>query len=254
MLSGFGVNGMSYSEVRGIIFDLGSTLIEFENRSWTETTLKGVELGYHRLAERDYILPDFENFALRLMTVMDELRTRAYTTYKERQATDAPEFFFSELGFEKPKELSRWFMDEFYRAVTDQMTSCEGAVETLREIKRRGYKTGLISNTPYPRSQHEADLDRYGMTPYLDFRIYSSEFGVRKPHPDIFMAGLEKIELPPEATIYVGDSFKWDIKGAENVGMCPVLKYREGRDYPDPLPDTIPVIHNLAELLDLLDH
>jgi putative hydrolase of the HAD superfamily len=244
---------VAYSQIKGIIFDLGSTLIEFENRPWRETTLIGLELGYQRLSEKNYVLPDFENFALRLITVMDELRSRAYNTLQERQSTDAPEFFFSELGFEKPKELSLWFMDEFYRAVTDQMTSCDGAEKTLREIKKRGYKTGLISNTPFPRRQHETDLDNYGLKSHLDFRIYSSEFGVRKPHPDIFMAGLQAIGLPAEETLYVGDSYKWDVVGAQTVGMSPVLKYWEGRDYPDPMPNNFPVIHKLSELMELLD-
>lgn len=244
---------MSYTHIKGIIFDLGSTLIEFENRPWAETTLEGLRLGYLRLAEKEYILPDFEIFAGKLMAVMDELRTRATSTLKERQATDAPEIFFSELGFENPKGLSRWFMDEFYRAVTEQMTACDGAEETLREIKRRGYKTGLISNTPYLRNQHEADLDRYGLTPYLDFRIYSSEFGLRKPHPDIFTAGREKIGLETDQIIYVGDNYQWDVVGSQGAGMTPVLVFWDGRDYPDPLPENLTVIHRLPELLDLLD-
>jgi len=243
---------LSLAKIEGIIFDLGSTLIEFENRPWSETTLKGIRIGYRLLAEKNYILPDFDNFARPLMAVMDEFRVRAIETMKERQATDAPEFYFSELGLENPKELSRWFMNEFYRAVTEQMTACDGAEETLREVRRRGYRTGLISNTPYPRETHEADLDNYGLKSYLDFRIYSSEFGVRKPHPDIFLAGLESMSLPPDKVIYVGDSYKWDVVGSQTVGMSPVLIYWEGRDYPDPMPNNLSVIHRLPELLDLL--
>lgn len=244
---------MAAGRIEGIIFDLGSTLIEFENRPWSETTLEGIKIGYELLSERDYDLPDFDSFSQSLMAVMDELRMRAISTLNERQATDAPEFYFTELGLENPKELSRWFMHEFYRAVTGQMTACEGARETLQEIKKRGYRTGLISNTPYPRDQHEADLDNFGLQSYLDFRIYSSEFGLRKPHPGIFQEGLKAIQLPPENVIYVGDNYDWDVVGAQSAGISPVLIYWEGRGYPDPMPDNFPIIYHLSELLDLLD-
>jgi putative hydrolase of the HAD superfamily len=244
---------LSYARIKGIIFDLGSTLIEFENRPWAETTLKGIDIGYRLLTEEGHRLPPFDEFASSLMAGMDALRLRALETMMERQATDAPDIFFAELGLKDPKDISRRFMDKFYNAVTEQMTACEGAAETLSTVNERGYKTGLISNTPYPRANHEADLDRYGLKSFLDFRIYSSEVGLRKPHPDIFLAGREAINLAADEIIYVGDSYKWDVVGARQAGMKPVLIYWEGRDYPDPMPDGFPVIHRLPELLDLLD-
>lgn len=243
---------MSYSHIEGVIFDLGSTLIEFENSPWLETTYKGLERGYRWLSDDGYILPDFDVFARQLAARMDELRSRATDTLKERQSTDAPELYFAEMGMGDPRELSRRFMEVFYTAVTDQMAVCDGALETLRELCRRGYKTGMISNTPFRRDQLEADLARYGLTPYLGFRVYSSHFGVRKPHPGIFQEGLRQIGLPPEKTMYVGDHYAWDIQGAQTVGMTAVLKYREGREYPDPMPNGFRVIRSLPELLEIL--
>jgi putative hydrolase of the HAD superfamily len=243
---------LSYAGIKGIIFDLGSTLIEFENRPWAETTLEGIEIGYRLLSEENHRLPPIDEFASGLMAVMETLRLRALETMKERQATDAPEKYFAEIGLENPKDISRRFMDKFYKAVTAQMTACEGAADTLRTVKERGYKTGLISNTPYPRANHEADLDRYGLKSFLDFRIYSSEVGLCKPHPDIFRAGQKAIDLNPDEIIYVGDSYKCDVIGAFQAGMKPILIYWEGRDYPDPMPDGFPVLQRLPELLDLL--
>jgi len=92
----------------------------------------------------------------------------------------------------------------------------------------------------------------FGLKSFFEWRIYSSTFGRRKPHPDIFRAGLERIGLPPEETVYVGDRYYEDVQGAQQAGMAAVLKYCALRDYPDPMPNGFPVIHAIGELLTVL--
>jgi putative hydrolase of the HAD superfamily len=112
-------------------------------------------------------------------------------------------------------------------------------------------RTGLISNTIFPGREHDVDLDNLGLMPYIDFRLYSCDFGYRKPHPGIYEEGLRLVGLPAHETLFVGDRYYEDVDGPQKAGMSGVLVYHEGRDYPDPMPDGFPVIYKLPELLEI---
>jgi putative hydrolase of the HAD superfamily len=244
---------MSYAHIKGVLFDLGSTLVEFEERPWPEITHEGQKVAYDQLVDSDHRLPDYETFYAQLENVKNGFRAAAATTLVEWRAMEAYAVFLAELGLDRPQEQSRIFMDTFYAAVCDQFVVCDGAGDLLRGLKRQGYRVGVVSNTIFPQRHHDGDLDRFGLMAYLDFRIYSSEFGFRKPHPAIYEEGLRQIGLAAEETLFAGDRYYEDVEGPQKLGMPAVLKYREGRTYPDPMPDGFPVIHSLYELMDILD-
>lgn len=244
---------MPYSHIRGIIFDLGSTLIEYENRPWPDISFDGQKLAYESMQSETDKLPDFETFNSRLEEIKDQFRVRARETLAEWRASQAPETLFRELGLDNPKRRGERFIDLFYTAVRDQISVEDGAAEVLKTLKDRGYPLGLISNTIYPRRHHESDLRQFALMEYLTFRIYSSELGRRKPHPDIFRAGLDLMRLPPSDILYVGDRIPEDVEGARAAGMTAILKLRPQREYPDPLPENLTVIRRLDELPDLLE-
>jgi len=78
------------------------------------------------------------------------------------------------------------------------------------------------------------DLEQMGLTERLDFSVFSSEVGVRKPHPVIFERALEALEVEPEQALFVGDRLFEDVRGAAELGMTTVqaLWYRAD-DHPD---------------------
>jgi putative hydrolase of the HAD superfamily len=65
----------------------------------------------------------------------------------------------------------------------------------------------------------QRDLDEMGVLERLDFTVFSSEVGKRKPHPDIFRRALEALEVAPEEALFVGDRLYEDVRGAGEVGM-----------------------------------
>lgn len=239
-------------EIKGIIFDLGSTLIEFESKSWDELALEGQKRAYDCLIDTDHRLPDFEAFNDRLEAIKNDYRVVAMETLKEWRSAEAFERLIRELGLENAAEQSRICMDAFYNVVREGIVMCKGAPATLKEVKRRKLKTGLISNTIFPGPAHEVDLDNFGLTPYIDFRLYSSDFGYRKPHPGIYEEGLRLIGLDADETMFVGDRYVEDVEGPMAAGMSAALIYHEGREYPDPMPGGFAVIHEISELLDIL--
>ena len=100
----------------------------------------------------------------------------------------------------------------------------EDALPVLDELRRHGLKLGLVSNTG-------RDLDAFVGHHALDVdaAVASGAHGKTKPHPAIFRAVLDRLEVEPEAAAMVGDSPEDDIEGARALGMRAFLVDREDR-------------------------
>jgi putative hydrolase of the HAD superfamily len=126
------------------------------------------------------------------------------------------------------------------------------AVEVLTELKRRGLRTGLLSNTHWPRAFHERFLERDGLADLLDVRLYTSELSHMKPHPSVFAAALDALGVADPATaVFVGDRLHDDVFGARSAGLRGV--WRRSTTVPgwDVEPDA--VIDALSDLLPIVD-
>ena len=114
-------------------------------------------------------------------------------------------------------------------------------VPTLEKLKSAGYYLAVISNSD---GTVEGELERAGLTDYLEFVIDSSIVGVEKPHPEIFQIALDRSGIKPDEAIYVGDTYPTDIGGAELAGLRGILI-----DWVCAYPDaTCPRIKTLSEL------
>jgi putative hydrolase of the HAD superfamily len=110
----------------------------------------------------------------------------------------------------------------------------DDALPVLDVLKERGLKLGLVSNTG-------RDIDEFLAHHRLpiDAALSSKTHGKVKPHPTIFRAVLERLEVEPEDAAMVGDSPEDDLEGARALGMRAFLVDREDV-YPgaeDRLPD-----------------
>jgi len=110
----------------------------------------------------------------------------------------------------------------------------EDAPPVLRELRRRGLKIGLVSNTSRDLA---AFVDTFSLD--VDAAVSSGEHGKVKPSPTIFRAVLDLLGVAPADTAMVGDSLADDVEGARSLGMRAFLLDREGRytGRADALPD-----------------
>ena len=53
-----------------------------------------------------------------------------------------------------------------------------------------------------------------------------------KPHPSIFSAALQLVDVEPADAVMVGDSLRHDVEGAMRAGMRGVLLHRGDGDHP----------------------
>ena len=99
----------------------------------------------------------------------------------------------------------------------------DGARETLEQIKKEGYKIGLVCNTGRtPGKTIRILLEQLGMIGYFDFTTFSNEFRIRKPDPRIFLHTLNRLKSHPQNSLHVGDIIELDVLGAKNAGMLSV--------------------------------
>jgi len=99
-----------------------------------------------------------------------------------------------------------------------------------------------------PELLHALDL-----VSHFDFIAASARIGFEKPHARIFQWALEQAAVPAETVIHVGDHLDADVEGARGVGIDGVLIDRAGRYREEDIPDGVPVIHSLDELLPIVD-
>ena len=92
----------------------------------------------------------------------------------------------------------------------------------LESLRARGLKLGRVSNAFDPGWLLHRDLEQMGLAQRLDFSVFSSEVGTRKPHPAIFERALEALGVEPENALFVGDRLYEDIRGAGELGMTTV--------------------------------
>lgn len=116
----------------------------------------------------------------------------------------------------------------------------------LRELKRRGYLVGVITNGPSYLQNHK--MDTSGLRPYCDIVVVSGDVGVHKPDPALFTYTADKLGLRAEECLYVGDHPVNDIEGALSAGMK-VIRMNYGWFKNKDLRDDVPVIEDIIDVL-----
>ena len=123
----------------------------------------------------------------------------------------------------------------------------DDVVETLEALRDRGVRVGLISNSHRCLASFQSHFELDGL---IAVAVSSPDHGYMKPHPHIFRAALELMQVQAHEAAMVGDSLRHDVDGARRIGMQGVLIARG--DAPQDVDDGVIVIRSLRELPDRL--
>ena len=136
---------------------------------------------------------------------------------------------------------------EIYRewAACQHFELYDDVPDVLRELSAAGLRIGLISNSHRCLASFQSHFELQGL---IAATVSSSEHGFMKPHPSIFSAALQLVNVEPHDAIMVGDSLRHDVEGAMRAGMRGVLLHRG--DSPTTAAEElgVPVIRTLREL------
>lgn len=204
--------------IQAVLFDLGGTL-------HTCTSSPERELWF---AQR--LLDRLEDYGISLPAGPDELARRLrvngeiYKKAVEESLTELPpaqiwsQYYLRGYGLSMQQlapmaeELS--FLYDYERP---RVMRRPHLLETMRALKDMGLRLGVISNI-ISLSVVPHFLAEYGLTPFMDCVLTSSDTAIRKPSPAIFRMAEERLGLGPQELAYVGDTLSRDVRGVRGAG------------------------------------
>jgi epoxide hydrolase-like predicted phosphatase len=115
--------------------------------------------------------------------------------------------FAAALGVSAPDLIDRLFAGS---APDQQM------LDAVLAARSGGIRTGLVSNSWGTRR-----YDRTQLGELFDGVVISGDVGMRKPAPEIYRLGAERIGLEPQQCVFV-DDLPFNLAPAEELGMATV--------------------------------
>ena len=232
--------------LRAVFLDIGDTVLR-ANPSWE---------GVYTLALEEYgvkVAPDSLRDALR--------NTYHHGGYGFEQGFEATQ----ETSFKRAVDMDRRALeslglgpmpDDFFSRLSELFMLVSSwhvfpdALPALEALRGRGLVIGAVSNWLWqlPELLHSLEL-----VAHFDFVAASARVGYEKPHPEIFRYALQQAGVQPAEALHVGDHLDADVSGAQSVGISPVLIDRRDRFTEADLPEGVPLIRSLAELLPIVD-
>jgi putative hydrolase of the HAD superfamily len=200
-----------------VLFDWGDTLMEFRyDEELMDAAFRAglAALDRDDLAPADEIRAHFREHFEPLFWVPGTVEEIEYPG----MIRDALAHFGVEVSDE---ELGR-FLEAEHAAWQPARVLGDTTHALLEALRERGLKLGLVSNAFDPGWLLHRDLEQMGLAERLDFAVFSSELGVRKPDPRIFERALESLGVEPGRALFVGDRLYEDIRGAGELGMTTV--------------------------------
>ena len=210
--------------LRAVLFDVDFTLFR-----------PGPELGpdgYRRVGDRHGLDLDPGRYADARTAALGEIQRHRELVHDEEVWIAFTEQIVLRMGGSRDPVAARACATDMVREWErhENFSLYEDALPALDELRRHGLRIGLVSNG-------QRDLDEFAVHHALevDAAVGSKSHGRIKPHPSIFEAALEALEVVPSETAMVGDSYEDDIEGARALGIHAILLDREGLrpDAPD---------------------
>lgn len=196
--------------LRAVVFDWGGTLAVHE-----EVEL----LDLWRVAAERLAPDDPEPLTQTLVAVERAAWARTESTMRSARLMDLLRDAAEDTGLDVAEAVLSAAQDAHLDAWTPRIRHHDDAVPTVKAVRAAGLRTGLLSNTHWPRSFHEQFLQRDGLVDLIDARLYTCELDWVKPHPAPFQLMAERLGVPAPACLFVGDRPIDDVAGALGAGM-----------------------------------
>jgi len=190
---------------KGIIFDLDNTLYDYDrfHHFSLEKVFEYIHLNYNKQCSQIY------------NKVSKELKNELGPTASSHNKS----IYFKHLLEHLTISLSVLpIIEELYwKHFYESMVCYKGVREFIEWNKQQGKKIGIL--TDYETQYQIVKLKHLGILDYIDVIVTSEEVGIEKPSVQMFQTILHKLKLQPENVIMIGDNYKKDIEGANQIGI-----------------------------------
>jgi HAD superfamily hydrolase (TIGR01509 family) len=191
--------------IKGIFFDAAGVLYHRQEHTANFAVKLLQEMGY----TREVSAGDIERLdALRLQASQGMVDHDAYWDLflSLRGVTDAP--------------LRRQYISRIVDFSND-VQPVPGGREALAGLKQRGYALGVVTDTMYPLAWKMRRLEKVGVAEFIDVIACSTDLGVHKPDPAMYLNAIRQLKLLPPESAFVGH-LAVELEGARRAGMTTV--------------------------------
>ncbi len=231
--------------VKGVLFDLDETLID--DFVGLETAHRAVARELHNyVKERGARVSEEELFS-KVTELDDKMNMK-----RKYIRNDWWPLLLEQMGIrvELPKPLLDELTLRYWETFADNTEPYPDTEATLRYLKDKGYRLGIITDTDGTAGIKKMRLQRLDIVRYFDAIVIAGEDTPKtKPDPGPYLMVAKQLGVKPAECVFVGDKPFTDVDGGRAAGMATVLLKRrdwgvkENCDY---------TIRQLAELRGLL--
>ena len=239
--------------IDAVLLDYGHTLIYFDERPHSALVDAYEKVNQLLATTVKREIPAAQVLIERVSRVVDDEIQRDYAAGRPEEVEIAAIYdtALQGLGLKLDPDTIERVMELEQEGWLKSVHVGPDVMETLKTLRERGLRLGLVSNAAYRPRLMTQQLAALGLLSSFDGVTFSSEVGVRKPHPEIFTDALRKVGVDAGRAVFVGDRVREDVQGPQRLGMRAVLT-REWRQEDDPGAADA-VIQRLGELPAVVD-
>ena len=188
--------------IKSIIFDIDNTLIDFMSMKRAASAAAAnamIEAG--------------------LQDAPEDLSERLFTFYLEHgiESDDAFEEYLTQEYKTVDYRILASAVNAYLKEKYLHLKPYSGVVDTLSELKRQGFKLGVVSDGVKLKAWMR--LNEAGLDSYFDAVVTYDDTGKRKPAKEPFLLICDQLEVKPEECLMLGDWPERDVQGGRLAGM-----------------------------------
>jgi putative hydrolase of the HAD superfamily len=188
--------------IKAVIFDIDNTLIDFMSMKRAASAAAAnamIEAGLH--------------------DAPTDLPEKLFTFYLEHgiESDDAFEEYLKQEYKAVDYRILASAVNAYLKEKYLHLKPYPGVVKTLRELKRQGYKLGVVSDGV--RLKAWMRLNEAGLDGYFDAVVTYDDTGKRKPAKEPFLLICDQLNIKPEECLMLGDWPERDVQGGRLAGM-----------------------------------
>ena len=207
--------------MKAVIFDIDNTVYSYD-----VCNNKGEQAMYGYLLSKNYLTK--EEFILLLSAAKAYVKRNNGGTAACHNRMLYSQHICESFGIYDPTaviELYNAYWDSYFSV----MKLFDGAEKLMYELADSGIRIAFCTDLTADIQLRKLVKLGLGKLPHM--LVTSEEVGAEKPDRKMFEAVLEKLDVPADEAVMIGDSAEKDILGAQKVGIHGILFGSESDEY-----------------------
>lgn len=148
----------------------------------------------------------------------ERLKAQAHVRSAVQLGGVLPDDFYPRVLGRSQDEVARLAIEAAHLAVTvegynavftqqyapTEAEAVPGAMETIRGVRRHGYRMALVTSNPEPAMR--VVVERLGISSFLDETVSADDVASPKPAPDCYRLALDRLGISPGDALAVEDT------------------------------------------------